>query len=62
MTLEVEVEKFKRQALTDILAKLTTEQVAFFDRLFPGGVVPEKELNAAYDLCERTLNKNLEGR
>jgi len=61
MTLEVEVEKFKRQALTDILAKLTTGQVDFFNRLFPAGVT-DKDLNSAYDLCERTLNKNLEGR
>lgn len=61
MTLSAEVEKFKRQALTEILAKLTTEQVAFFNRLFPAGV-PDKDLNNAYDLCERTLNKNLEGR
>jgi len=52
-----EIETFKRGLLKESLEKCTSDQQAFFDRLFPSGV-PEDKLVGAIDLCRRTIKKN----
>jgi hypothetical protein len=58
-TLDIKTEEFQRQQLADILAQCTPEQQKFFnERVFPNGVSKDR-LASAYDLCERTLRKNV---
>jgi hypothetical protein len=57
MTLDKLVLEFKKTKLEEILAQLTEEQRSKFYRIYPG-VIPEKSLSSAYDLCERTIRKN----
>jgi len=61
-TLDTKTEEFQRQELANLLAQCTPEQRKFFHgRVFPNGV-PRDKLVSAYDLCERTLKKNSQGR
>ncbi|MCK9459524.1 MAG: hypothetical protein M0R80_07790 [Proteobacteria bacterium] len=61
-TLDGLTEEFQRQQLAEILSQCTPEQQEFFNiRVFPNGV-PADKLSSAYDLCERTIKKNMAGR
>ncbi|MFA5767583.1 MAG: hypothetical protein WC919_06700 [Candidatus Paceibacterota bacterium] len=61
-TLDTKTEEFQRQELAEILELCSPEQRKFFhERVFPNGV-PKDKLVSAYDLCERTLKKNSQGR
>jgi hypothetical protein len=51
------IEKFRKDVLQELLEKCTPEQQEFFKRIFPKGV-PDKDLNSAIQLCERTVIKN----
>lgn len=59
-TLAQKVEAFKREETAKLLIQCTDKQVEFFHRLYPKGVhsMPEKDLDNAYDLCQRTIIKN----
>jgi hypothetical protein len=54
---EAEVEAFKRRMLAERLTQCTSEQQAFFNRLYPKGV-REDQIMDAIDLCDRTIRKN----
>jgi hypothetical protein len=60
-TLQIMTEKFQRDKLTEILNQCSPEQQELFHRIFPNGPRSE-QLYTAYDLCERTIEKNLRGR
>lgn len=62
--LKKEVLALRRKALLDILAQCTPEQQAFFEKIFLCGpqALPEKKIDDAIDLCERTIKKNIAGR
>ncbi|MFA5766506.1 MAG: hypothetical protein WC919_01095 [Candidatus Paceibacterota bacterium] len=61
-TLGIKTEEFQRRELADLLDRCTPEQQRLFnERVFPNGV-PKDKLVSAYDLCERTLKKNIKGR
>ena len=61
-TLDRLTEEFQRQKLAEILGQCTPEQQEFFNiRVFPNGV-PSDKLSSAYDLCERTIQKNMADR
>ena len=53
-----QIETFKRQKLDEALAKVTDDQRALFNRIFPEGV-PEDKLIQAIELCERTIARNI---
>lgn len=58
-TLDKLAEQFKRDKLAEILSQCTEKQRDFFNqRVFPNGVSADK-LDSAYDLCERTIKKNI---
>jgi hypothetical protein len=58
-TLDKMAEDFKRSKLDEILNQCTPAQREMFhQRIFPNGV-PADKLDSAYDLCERTMRKNL---
>ena len=44
--------------LAEVLNQCTSSQQALFARIYPNGV-PANKLVDAYDLCERTLKKNV---
>ena len=53
------VANFKRGLVRDLLARLTDEQRAFFNRVYVDvETMAADRLHAAYDLCQRTLIKN----
>lgn len=51
------VEAYKQQLLTELLTQITEEQRQFFHRLYPTGV-SEVNMETAYGLIERTIEKN----
>lgn len=57
LDLREKTEEFQRAELATLLAQLTNQQRALFNRIYPKGV-PAKSLVAAYDLCVRTILKN----
>jgi hypothetical protein len=57
-TLENLVEEFKRQKLAEILSQCSVPQQEFFKKIF-GDKVSSDKLYTAYDLCERTIKKNI---
>jgi len=61
LKIEAEVEAHTRKLLDERLAKLCPEQLAFFHRIYAGGVKKDALLNAI-DLCDRTIRKNENGR
>ena len=54
MNIEEKVEQFKRGLLNEVLIQCSVDEQAFFHRIFPEDV-PEKDLEGAIRLCERTL-------
>lgn len=72
LTVQDEVDAFKRQLLRERLSKLTEPQAALFWRIHGGapykaGVgevekIPVDELILCIDLCDRTIRKNVAGR
>ena len=56
-----EIESFLRGKLDERLLEVTEKQRAFFGKIFPDGVPPDK-LKSAIDLCDRTIRKNEAGR
>ena len=55
------MENYGRNEVRVLLEKCTKEQQAFFKRIFKSvdEITPGK-IKIAYDLCVRTINKNLE--
>ena len=54
-----QVVTFKRQMLADLLSRCTEPQQALFARIWMDfKEVPEKDLDNAIRLCERTLHSN----
>jgi len=54
-----QVKEFKRGLVRELLAQCTSEQQAFFDRLYKGiEHIKEEQMRNAYDQCSRTLAKN----
>ena len=55
-TLDQQVTKIQTDFINDLLARCTTEQQAFFKRIFPNGPSPD-QLRGAIKLIERTIVK-----
>lgn len=55
--LRTKTEAFQRAELAKLLARCTDEQRALFHKIYPRGV-PAKSLEAAYDVCLRTVLKS----
>lgn len=59
MTVDEEVEKFKRLRIEEDLSECTSQQREFFGSIYPDGV-PRADLDKAWALVKRTLDRNAE--
>jgi hypothetical protein len=59
-TLAQKVELFKCTELVKLLIQCTDRQIEFFHKIYPKGAafMDKKDLDNAYDLCQRTIIKN----
>jgi hypothetical protein len=57
MSINAEIEVFKRKLLEKRLARITPEQRAKFDRIYPNGPKYD-QIELAIDICDRTIKKN----
>ena len=58
--MEEKIIDLKLTELEKLLNQCTRSQKHLFEKIFPGGIkkIPEDEINAALQLCERTVKSN----